>query len=317
MPVRQLTKIIDFGREQIWRISARGPWESLTGEKLSHPEYQGLKIIWPSAYSWSAAGRWVNPLYEGLRRLVPVEVRDVPQPDGQGVTQFILCHGVSERRIIIDWSDYVNVNDGIARASYRYFKMHFQTEGYKEVNVRPGGYPVFNLSLYKYLKHLRAVRDQREFQFDVHGRFGKDFAGERRERCLQRLSAARDFQFRGGFQKVRYTSFLREVARSRICVNLPGNGDLCFRLIDYLAIGSFIISHPLGTRLPLSLIDREHIVFTKPDMSDLEDLVRYYLQHDTEREKIATNARALFDKSLEVVALAKYYLNSCLDTEQI
>jgi hypothetical protein len=39
-----------------------------------------------------------------------------------------------------------------------------------------------------------------------------------------------------------YTQYLREIADSRVCIDLPGEGPFTYRLVEYLAIGSCIIA---------------------------------------------------------------------------
>jgi hypothetical protein len=190
--------------------------------------------------------------------------------------------------------------------------MQFKAHGYEFDNVVPGGYVSDGKRLYYHLAKLRRLRDQRGYLTDVSGRFGLAFARETRERAMTILSEQADFTFTGGMNPVSYLNFLREVAQSRICIDLPGLGDFCFRLVNYLAIGSCVIAYPHGAILNSPLIDRKHIVYCKPDFSDLVDLCKYYLENDAEREEIAANAREFFDLNLHKDNLTRYYLHTCL-----
>ena len=114
-------------------------------------------------------------------------------------------------------------------------------------------------------------------------------------------------------KSVAYADFLQEVARSKICIDLPGLGDFCFRLVNYLAVGSFVIAYPHKSVLNVPRVDREHIVYCKEDFSDLNELCEYYLKNDSEREEIAANARRFFDLYLHKDNLVKYYLKTILD----
>jgi hypothetical protein len=115
----------------------------------------------------------------------------------------------------------------------------------------------------------------------------------------------------GGQTKVRYGSFLREVARSRICIDLPSYSPITFRLIDYLAIGCCVIGPPHQSRLHVPLEDRVHVVYCKPDYSDLEELCVHYLSHDVERRRLVEASRRFFDTYLRREQLAAYYLSCC------
>ena len=144
---------------------------------------------------------------------------------------------------------------------------------------------------------------------DVHGRFGLSF--EARRKALEILKASSAFRFFGGQAKVRYGSFLREVARSKICIDLPSYSPITFRLIDYLAIGACIIGPPHQSRLHVPLQDRVHLVYCKPDYSDLEALCSRYLEQDTERRALVEHSRTFFDAHLHRDQLASYYLKQC------
>src|SRR5262249_18290776 len=130
--------------------------------------------------------------------------------------------------------------------------------------------------------------------------------------AVQLLSNQSSFHYEGGLSKVRYSRFLREVARSKICIDLPGNGDFCFRLIDYLAVGTCVIGPRHRTLLHVPLVDRKHIVYTQDDLSDLIELCMFYLKNDEARENICQNSRLFFDQYLQRDQLAAYYLSCCL-----
>jgi glycosyltransferase involved in cell wall biosynthesis len=190
--------------------------------------------------------------------------------------------------------------------------MQYALGGYGRPHLVPGGYVPADPALYTYLGRLRALRDRRDYAHDVYGRFSLDYAPAVRQRAHELLSRQPHFQYEGSLQRVRYSRFLREVARSRICIDLPGNGDFCFRLIDYLAVGACIIGPRHGTALPVPLIEGEHIIYAKDDLSDLVDLCRQYLADDERREAISRNARRLFDDHLHRRSLAAYYLHTIL-----
>ena len=146
----------------------------------------------------------------------------------------------------------------------------------------------------------------------LHADTGLAFARETREKAMSLLAGQSGFSFTGGMNPISYLDFLKEVARSRICIDLPGLGPFCFRLVNYLAIGACVIAYPHAAILNSPLSDRKHIVYCKPDFSDLVDLCKYYLENDAEREQIAANAREFFDLNLHKDNLVRYYLHTCL-----
>jgi Glycosyl transferases group 1 len=269
-------------------------------------------IRWPSAYQWAPAAKWVNPVLDALRRRVRTETRDIPQPYA-GVVLIEFINGQSKYDVAIDISDSCSINDDCARACHLYFKMQYSRDGYRWDHVVPGGYVPNDSSLYRFLPHLRSIRDRQVFSYDVYGRFGVEFAKDIRQRAVGILSEQKRFSYEGGLKKIRYSAFLREVARSRVCIDLPGNGEFCFRLFDYFAVGACVIGPRHRTQLPSPLVDRKHIVYTKDDLSDLVDLCAFYVENEEERESISRESRQFFDDYIHVDQLAAHYLTRCLE----
>jgi hypothetical protein len=59
-------------------------------------------------------------------------------------------------------------------------------------------------------------------------------------------------------------------------------------------------------------IDREHVAYTKKDLSDLLELCDYFLRNPLERQRLAANAQSFFDRYLHRDQLAAYHLHSIL-----
>lgn len=271
-----------------------------------------LNISWPRRYEWAAAGDWVDMIRDNFRRMVSLTLTDdIPQPY-QGTVVFEASIDSQRKQIAIGYSDFLPIDADCERTVDLYFKMQFDSNGYESERVVPGGYVADGRRLYFDLKKLRKVRSSHNFDRDVFGRFSLDYSPEIRSQAHRLLVDQDLFDYGGALQKVSYREFLNEIARSKVCVDLPGLGPLCFRLINYLAIGSCVVAYPHRALLHIPLVDREHIVYCKEDMSDLVELCSYYSQNNTERERIATNARAFFDQNLHISNLSRYYLHTII-----
>ena len=280
--------------------------------RIDPDELSDVMIRWPATYQWPTARIWVDTLLYGFKNRARVEFADLPQPyRGTVIFQFVVNGRAHD--VAIDYSDYAEVNlESVARCAL-YFKMQHSRAGYEHENVLPGGYVCGGRKIYLHLSRLRRLREAQQFQFDVYGRFSTEFAAETRRRAVELLSEQTKFRFEGGLKKVRYLDFLKEVARAKICIDLPGEGDLCFRLINYLAVGACIVGPPPRASLHAPLVDRFHVAYTKPDLSDLVEVCSYYLENDEAREEMSRNSRRFFDEYLHKDNLTAYYLRSCLD----
>jgi len=300
----------DLAVEAAWRL-ARPAGPPLNYSWSPDSDWAAsARIIWPTRYQWAPTRKWVEPLRRALRRLIPLESHDLPQPY-PGIVLFDLVVAGTSTTIAIDCSDKPTINTTCVDCVPVYFKMQYSSRGYPWPHVVPGGFGPADSSVYQFLPRLRALASRAAPIFDVYGRFGLQFASDLRREAIGRLADAPEIRYAGGAGIVRYSRFLREVAMSKVCINLPGNGDLCFRLMDYFAVGACIIGPKLENTLNAPLVDRVHIVYTKDDLSDLVPLCRQYVEDDRAREAIRHNARQVFDRFLSSDQLAAYYLHEC------
>jgi len=107
-------------------------------------------------------------------------------------------------------------------------------------------------------------------------------------------------------------AYYREIAASRIAVALRGGGRTAsLRYFEVVAMGAMLLSDQPETLIPNDFVDRRHAVYCKPDLSDLEALVRYYLREETEREAIVAEGRAHVLKYHTCERRAEYFLDVC------
>ncbi|HEU5320835.1 MAG TPA: glycosyltransferase [Methylomirabilota bacterium] len=307
---RSLEEWKDLAIEALWMVSPPAGSAGGPAWPLDREDLRAVTLRWPARYEWPLVAKSVDPLRASFRRYVAVEVTHVPQPY-QGVVMLQWVRGRTVRDVALDYSDSLDLHAECARRSDIYFKMQCLREGYGERHVLPAGFVPGHAHLYRFLPRLRAARDRQAFAYDVHGRFGHEFAREVRERAVGILSAQPRFRYEGGLGRRRYSRFLREVAQARVCIDLPGNGDFCFRLVDYLAVGACVIGPRHRTVLPAPLVDGRHVAFTKDDLSDLVDLCAFYVDDAGAREEMCRQSRAYFDRYLHRDQLVAYYVSSC------
>lgn len=300
----------DRARELAWRIRPdAAPEATELTWYLDSALIRRMHIRWPryipSAYR-TAIG---NQVLGALRRHARVEIVDLPQNYDRVINIEAVLAG--ERRLImIETSDYPEVNEQALADADLHFKMEFRREGYGgRERLLPGGYVPADSSLYRYLGWLRRLRDETSPTYEVYGRYGLSL--EKRRRPMEILRSSNRFAFYGGHGKVRYSRYLQELAQAKICIDLPSMSSITFRMIDSLAIGCCIVGPPHTNQLQAPFIDGVHVAYCSPDYSDLEDVCARLLADETTRQALIANSRAFFDRYIHPVQLGAYYLHHC------
>jgi hypothetical protein len=274
---------------------------------------EGFVLRWPRVTRPAVVGRMLVPMRRAMCHHVRLELADIHQP----VSSVILTELVGRGKVYpvaIDLHDFPSFRDmELVKRCLVYFKMQYQSGGYGISQVVPGGYLTDKGTIYWYLRYLRQLRDRRDFTCDVYGRFGLRFGADLRRRTVGVLSKEQRFHFQGGLGTVPRASFLKEIARSRVCIDLPGQADaFCPRLISYMAVGACIVGPRPKNELNAPLIDRVHVAWTCDDQSDLVDLCEYYVKNEDAREQMVAATRNFFDRYLHAESLAAYYLHVCV-----
>ena len=107
-------------------------------------------------------------------------------------------------------------------------------------------------------------------------------------------------------KKLPYDEYLKRSAKSKLNILLPGMGELTWRVTELMGIGCACIMPEISTVLPGNTAGC--FIQCRRDYSDLQDQVKYYLEHDNAREAIARNARRYYDKWLSPRAQARHIL---------
>lgn len=290
--------------QQAWRL--RGP--CLPGAGVP-PRNDQVTVIWPSEYRHPRAETFVQPLLRGFESASTVERRAIPQPF-PGIVLFEVRTQNGTFPVAVDYYDFPPVNEDCLGDVALYFKMQYRRSGYEESRIVPGGYVAGTSSVYDQWCRLRELR-RHPRTADVYGRFSLRYSPAIRTQATEIARRDPRFVFTGGTSLALHLQSLREAARARVCIDMPGKGAFCYRLVEYLAIGCCVVARRHEARMPVDLRDGHDIVYCEDDLSDLADLCAHYVENDDEREEIAAGAARFFDEHLHPVQLAHYYLRMC------
>lgn len=97
--------------------------------------------------------------------------------------------------------------------------------------------------------------------------------------------------------RVSQDAYYREMRRSRICVSPFGYGELCWRDFEAILSGCLLVKPDVGhlETEPDVFLPLETYVPVRWDFADLEEVLRHYLAHPEERERICRRARSVLD----------------------
>lgn len=271
-----------------------------------------LSVGWPTSYEWAPAAKWVDSLRAEISAHVPVSAVEIDQRYEGAVLIEVELDG-RRHRVAIDYFDSDRLLDEVVASCALIFKMQYRSGGYDNPRVVPGGYVPARPHLARYLPALRHLRDRSAPIYEVYGRFGITYATEYRRTAVQALTAQTRFHYEGSLKLLPYAAYLREAAQSRVCIDLPGNGEMCHRLIEYLAIGCCVVRPAPLTRLPVELTDGLNIRYCQRDLSDLVDVCAELVRDQARATDIGLAARDYYDRYLRGAQLAGYYLDRCME----
>jgi len=210
-----------------------------------------------------------------------------------------------------------------------YFKVHMKKE---DLGKCPRFYPMAqSAGSNRFLKYLKMIEDggrADEILFDVHGVFLNSDLGLRiRTVKLMKQQSWKAYGWvsysktRGAVpsdilgRKMGYFDHLESQRKSKLCLALPGGmrkSYLTFRHVEIWGMGRCCLTINPTNRVILGDPKDCWIEF-KDDLSDFVEVVNYYLEHEEERERIAKNGKAYYNKYLTPKAHAQYILNTIME----
>jgi hypothetical protein len=284
---------------------------------ISKEMAEQVRIRWPVTINPGRPNlaNCANRIKTGIAAHVPIEHAEIPQPVG-GVVLFQLLDGDVPRHVVIDTDDQLLLNDSAEEADV-YFKMQYLRGGYGSPHIRPGGYVCPKAALYRYRRNWRQLRWRAAQSQDVYGRFAtRPETQDVRADAISLLQAQDRFGFQGGATPVWWGEYIDEMCQARVCLDLPGRGEFCYRLVEYLAVGACVIGPELSTEMPVPLEPGVHLVRVPRTLDGLVDECERLLHDVTLRRDISQAAEDYFDRYLALEQLGAYYVDTLWRTLQ-
>jgi hypothetical protein len=209
-------------RELGWQLSGRSESRPVSAPPPPLKQHHTtVAVTWTSSYRWPPLASWLEPIRLGLEPLVELRRAPLSYPPLRGVVPFEIEIAGRRHAVAVDYGDDVTLEPRLLRDYELVFKMQYLLEGYGSKRVVPGGFVPNGMSLYRFLPHLRRLRDGGRRTSDAYGRFGDNKDLPLRRSAVQLLRSQQSFRYRGGFGIVRYSGSLLDAASARTCIDLP------------------------------------------------------------------------------------------------
>lgn len=119
------------------------------------------------------------------------------------------------------------------------------------------------------------------------------------------------FRFKESAHRLGLEGYLESTARAKIAVSVRGYGRDTIRVWEIPSYRTLLLSddlQKLGLIYSYPFTHRENAVFFKPDCSDLEEMLVYYLENEGERVKVAKAGHRHLKQYHTNQARAKYFV---------
>jgi hypothetical protein len=236
---------------------------------------------------------------------VQVVPADLPQNPGNLVA-FELVRDSQTLRVAVDYDDLPVLHPDAVHMDLC-FKLQFQRGGYVHGNVIPGGYVAPRLALYRHARRWRALGERATDDSPIFARFSPS-SDVRREllETVRRAGWASDRVVVGSS----WLEFMHDLSRAPICLDAPGRGETCFRLVEALATGACIVGPELDSELHVPTGNA--VIRVRRNHGDLVETCERLLREPAHRAELRARAAEYFDRFLDLPQLGAYYIRSML-----
>jgi glycosyltransferase involved in cell wall biosynthesis len=106
------------------------------------------------------------------------------------------------------------------------------------------------------------------------------------------------------------SDFLKTIKKSKINLAVEGIGQFTFRHLEIWAMGGFMLSSPSLREILTPLGAKEGVHYAVfEDLDDVVKKIKYYLEHEEEREKIARAGQEMFKRDYDARQHGDYIKN--------
>lgn len=160
------------------------------------------------------------------------------------------------------------------------------------------------------------IPDQEEKPLDVFCSFGNTWHIRKKIRDLL-LSDERLKKYKivvgcdSDDNLIGYVHYLKLMAMSKINIVARGHGMITVRQFEAPSYSGLVLSDKIPVIIPQNWVDKWEIRYYKDDLSDLVDLIVYYLENDRERRCIGNNGAKKLRTYHTSRMRARYFLEKC------
>ena len=163
---------------------------------------------------------------------------------------------------------------------------------------------------------------KKDTQIDVFCRHGPSHPF--RQKVLDRIKKIKGINIDAGYAELQIQSYFERMNNSKISISIGGAGWDTPHYIEPPYIKSLLLAQPPKNAIdhdfnstpviyPNNFTDRSSAVFYKNDLTDIEELIRYYIENEKEREDITKRGYEHLKNNLTTKRMAKYVLKNLED----
>src|SRR5438093_6123134 len=141
------------------------------------------------------------------------------------------------------------------------------------------------------LKKASGLRFEGGYYFEPSDRKSK-LVGRTMARLLTKMTGDSYLSESERGERLSPGEYYNLLARSKMALSVRGGGFDTPRYWEIVASRTLLVSERPDIAIPHNFEHGKHAVFCRPDLNDLTEVVRYYVQHDDEREAITANGYA-------------------------